>query len=358
MESAGPLYHFGPFCLNAEERVLLREGRVVPLPAKALSTLLVLVRNKEHIVEKDVLMEQVWPNEFVEEGNLAQNIFMLRKALGESVEGPKYIETVPRRGYRFSHSETRSDYNTEVPLALAPTESNGRVRSNSHLIAVLPFVNANDNPDLEWLIDGLTESIINTLSRRRELRVIARNSVFHYKGKNVDARQIGRELGVDSVLVGTLNRMAEALTISTELIDVRNGWQLFGRTYRRKFSEMLETQYEIATEISAAIQADFSGVEESRAFPHHTVNPEAFRVYLKGRYYWNKYTDEGLQKALECFREAIDIDPLYALAYAGLGDAYFRMSNQCLSPRQTLPKAKAAVLRALEIDSELPQAHA
>jgi TolB-like protein/Tfp pilus assembly protein PilF len=357
MESETHLYHFGPFCLNAEECVLLRHGRVVPLPAKALRTLLVLVRNKGHIVEKDALMEQVWPDEFVEEGNLAQNIFVLRKALGESVEGPKYIETVPRRGYRFSQSVTGSDYDAVLSVAVPP-ESKGPLRTNSHVIAVLPFVNANDNPDLEWLIDGLTESIINTLSQRRELRVIARNSVFHYKGKNVDARQIGRELRVDSVLVGTLDRVAEALTISTELIDVTNGWQLFGRTYRRKFSEMLETQYEIATEISAAIQADFTGVEESRAFRHHQVNPEAFRVYLKGRYYWNKYTDEGLQRALECFREAIDIDPLYALAYAGLGDAYFRMSNECLSPRLTLPKAKAAVLRALEIDSELPQAHA
>src|SRR5262249_32983576 len=164
--------------------------------------------------------------------------------------------------------------------------------------------------------------------------------------------------GVDRVLLGTLHLVGEVLTISTELIDVANGWQLFGRTYRRKLSEMLETHYEIASEISAAIQTDFQGVEERRRFRRNTVNPEAFRAYLKARYYWNKYTKEGLEKAFEYFREAIDIDPVYALAYAGLADSYFRLSSTYVSPRLTLPKAKAAALRALEIDSALPEAHA
>ena len=358
MESEDHIYQFGPFCLNAEERVLLREGRMVPLPAKAVRTLLVLLRNKGHVVEKDVLMEEVWPNEFVEEGNLAQNIFMLRKALGERVDGAKYIETVPRRGYRFLQAVTQSDDDAVATTAIPSKEFKGARRSDSHLIAVLPFVNAGGNRDLEHLSDGITESIINTLSQRRELRVIARNSVFHYKGKDLDARQIGRELRVDSVLLGTLHLIDEELTISTELIDVANGWQLFGSTYRRKFSEMLETQYEIANEISTAIQTDFKGVEERRRFRRYTVNPEAFRAYLKGRYHWNKYTKEGLEKAFEYFREAIDIDPIYPLAYAGLADSYFRLSNQYLSPRLTLPKAKAAALRALEIDSALPEAHA
>jgi tetratricopeptide (TPR) repeat protein len=139
---------------------------------------------------------------------------------------------------------------------------------------------------------------------------------------------------------------------------VANGWQLFGRIYQRKFNEMLETNYEIATEISTAIKIDFTGVEDRGHFRRNTVNPEAFRAYLKARYYWNKYTKEGLEKAFEYFRAAIDIDPLYAPAYAGLADSYFRLSSQFVSPRLTLPKAKAAALRALEIDSALPEAHA
>jgi tetratricopeptide (TPR) repeat protein len=196
------------------------------------------------------------------------------------------------------------------------------------------------------------------LSQRRELRVIARNSVFYYKGKDLDARQIGRELRVDSVLLGTLHLMGEELTISTELIDVAGGWQLSGRTYRRKFSEMLETQYEITSEISTAIQTDFKGVEERRRFRRYTDNPEAFRNYLRGRYYWNKYTKEGLEKANEYFREAIEIDPTYALAYAGMADSYYRLSNLHLPPCLTWPKAKAAAMRALEIDPTLPEAHA
>jgi Tfp pilus assembly protein PilF len=190
------------------------------------------------------------------------------------------------------------------------------------------------------------------------LRVIARTSTFHYKGKELDARQVGRELGVHSVLLGTLHLIGEQLTISTELIDVAAGWQLFGRTYRREFSELLETQYEIAGEISTAVQTDFKGVEERRRFRRYTDDPEAFRAYLKGRYYWNKYTKESLEKANECFREAIDIDPTYALAYAGMADAYYRLSNQEFSPRYAAPKAKAAVIRALEIDPTLPEAHA
>src|SRR5438874_5095274 len=358
MESEDHIYQFGPFCLDAHERVLLREGRMVPLPAKAVRTLLVLLRNKGHVVEKDVLMEEVWPNEFVEEGNLAQNIFMLRKALGESVDGAKYIETVPRRGYRFLQAVTQSDDDAVATTAVPSKEFKGARRSDFHLIAVLPFVNAGGNRDLEHLSDGITESIINTLSQRRELRVIARNSVFHYKGKDLDARQIGRELQVDSVLLGSLRLESEELTISTELIDVANGWQLFGRTYRRKFSEMLEAQYEIASEISTAIQTDFKGVQERRRFRRYTDNPEAFRNYLRGRYYWSKYTREGLEKANEYFREAIDIDPTYALAYAGMADSYYRLSNQQLPPHLTLPKAKAAAIRALEIDPTLPEAHA
>ncbi len=296
MEREGHIYQFGPFCLNVQERVLLREGRIVPLPAKAVSTLLVLVRNEGHVVEKDVLMEEVWSNEIVEEGNLAQNIFVLRKALGESNDGPKYIETVPRRGYRFLQGVTQSDDDAVATTATPSKGLKGSRRSDFHLIAVLPFLNASDNRDLEHLSDGITESIINTLSQRRELRVIARNSVFHYKGKRIDAQQIGRELLVDSVLLGNLHLEGEELTIGIELIDVAGGWLLFGKTYRRKFNEILETQDEIGNEITATITRDLGSFGERRLFRRYTDNPEAFRAYLRGRYYWNKYTKEGLEK--------------------------------------------------------------
>jgi TolB-like protein/Tfp pilus assembly protein PilF len=351
------LHYFGPFCLNENERVLLREGHLVPLPPKAVSTLLVLVRRKGKVVEKDVLLEEVWPNEFVEEGNLAQNIFILRRALGESTHSPRYIETVPRRGYRFLPTVVEADASVGTII----TTSSGALpvsQSDFRLLAVLPFVNVSGNLDIEHLSDGITETLINTLSQLPELRVTARNTVFRYKGKDLDVRQVGRELGVHNVLVGTVDSLEDRMVLTIELIDVAGGWQLCGRTYNPKFGEILETQDEMANEIAAKLKIDLNGIEERRRFKRYTDNPEAFRAYLKGRYHWNRYTHEGLEKAIEYFRQAIDIDPVYALAYAGVADSYFRLANQYVAPALTIPKAKAAAMRALEIDPMLSQAHA
>lgn len=356
MERCHNLHYFGPFCLDADEQLLLRDGRLVPLPAKVVSTLLVLVRRKGQVVEKDVLMEEVWPNEFVEEGNLAQNIFILRRALGESTHSPMYIETVPRRGYRFLATAVEGD--ASVTTSARPNAEPPISQSDFRLLAVLPFVNVSGNRDIEHLSDGITESIINILSRLPELRVMARNTVFGYKRKDVDACQVGRELGVHNVLVGTMDSIEDRIVLSIELIDVAGGWQLCGRAYKRKFSEILETQEEIANEIATKLQIDLKGVEERRRFRHYTDNPEAFRAYLRGRYHWNKYTHEGLERAIQYFRQAIDIDPVYALAYAGMADSYYRLANQYFAPRLTIPKARAAAMRALQIDPTLPEAHA
>lgn len=357
MERRHNLHYFGPFCLDADEQVLLRDGHLVPLPAKAVSTLLVLVRRKGHVVDKDVLMEEVWPNEFVEEGNLAQNIFILRKALGESTHSPRYIETVPRRGYRFLATAAEANA-TDVDTGLPSNAKPLIPLSDFRLLAVLPFVNVSGNPDVEHMSDGITENVINSLSQLPELRVMARNTVFRYKGKDLDARQVGRELGVHNVLVGTMDSVEDRIALSIELIDVAGGWQLCGRIYKRKFCEILETQDEMANEIATKLQIDLKGVEERRRFRRYTDNPEAFRAYLRGRYHWNKYTHEGLERAIEYFHQAIDIDPVYALAYAGMADSYFRLSNQYLAPRLAIPKARAAAMRALQIDPTLPEAHA
>lgn len=351
------LHYFGPFCLNEDERVLLRDGHRVPLSPKAVSTLLVLIRRKGQVVEKDALLEQVWPNEFVEEGNLAQNIFILRRALGESTHNPKYIETVPRRGYRFLPTVVEANATVDS-VAIPPNVVRPISWSDFRLLAVLPFVNVSGNLDVEHLSDGITETLINTLSQLPELRVMARNTVFRYKGKDFDARQVGRELGVHNVLVGTVDSLEDGIVLSIELIDVAGGWQLCGRTYKRKFEEILETQDEMASDIATKLQIDLKGVEERRCFRRYTDNPEAFRAYLKGRYHWNKYTHEGLERAIEYFRQAIDTDPVYALAYAGVADSYFRLANQYVAAPLTIPKAKAAAMRALEIDPMLSQAHA
>src|SRR6185295_9088301 len=175
------IFRFGPFSLDPGERVLLRKGRLVPLAPKAVNTLLVLARNRGHVVEKDVLMSEIWPDEAVEEGNLAQHIFTLRRALGETNGGPNYIETIPRRGYRFV-----------APLTVLGDEGHGL---EIHSLAVLPFANASNDPDMEYLSDGITESIINVLSQLSQLKVMACGAVFRYKGMAVDPQEVGANLG-------------------------------------------------------------------------------------------------------------------------------------------------------------------
>ena len=236
MERRSNLYQFGPFCLDTGERVLLRDGRLVPLAPKSLSTLLVLVRNKGHVVEKDVLMAEVWPNEYVEEGNLTQHIFMLRKALAKTHGIPAYIETVPRRGYRFVDSTKEAEkevgFNTRDSLA------------------ILPFSNASNDPSIEYLSDGITESIINVLSQLPQLKVMSRSAVFNYKKLTVDPREVGRSLGVRAVMIGRVQRRQERFVISAELVNVEDGSLIWGDKYHRKAEDIFSLQEELASEIS------------------------------------------------------------------------------------------------------------
>lgn len=346
------LYQFGPFCLDTVERVLLRDGRLVPLPAKAISTLLVLVRNSKHLVEKDVLMNEVWPDEVVEESNLAQHIFMLRKALGET-ESCKYIETIPRRGYRLlvTVSETNGQPTRDSRIGI-----DSQVRP-SHSLAVLPLVNATEDQKLERVADSLTESLINRLSRDSELYVAARNSVLRYQGREVDARQAGRELGVRNVLLGGVHFVKEAIEIRIELVNVDGGWQLYGKNYEVKDNAPLEMQEEIANEILAALRKRSSQGLEQVIGKRHTENSEAYESYLRGRFYWSKYTTAGLEEAIRWFRKTIDLDPGFALAYAATIDCYLRLATGYLPPADDAPKTTAE-FATLEFQDGLPQARA
>jgi TolB-like protein len=351
-------YTFGPFCLDAKERLLLRDGRVVPLAPKALSTLLVLVLSNGHVVGKDVLMNEVWPEEFVEEGNLAQHIFMLRRALGETIDSPRYIETVPRRGYRFlgavrQHSDGSSSTQSQPPRRQPDAEAS----RPPHLLAVLPFVNDRD-PKTEYLADGITESIINSLSQLPRLRVMSRSAVFRYKGKTLDARLAGTELGVEAVLVGEVNVKDGGLLIRAEMVDVANGWQLWGANYDRVAADIFDVQSEIAKQITTTLRLRLSGDEKQMLTKRYTESTEAYNAYLKGRYFWNKCTRQGLEKSVDCFQRAVQLDPSYAVAYAGIAASYFRMATIYLPPQEAFPKSKAAAIKALELDDLLSEAHA
>jgi serine/threonine-protein kinase len=226
-------------------------------------------------------------------------------------------------------------------------------------IAVLPFANQNHDPETDYLSDGFTESIINSLTQLPNLRVIARNSVFRYKGRDTDPIAAGNELGVRAVLTGRIMQRGENLNISAELVDVRDNKQLWGEQYERRVLDLMGVQREIAKEISGNLRLKLSGAEQSRVTKRYTENPEAYQLYLKGRYFWNKFTPADHQRAAEYFNKAIAKDPTYALAYTGLADTYgASATNNWIAPTEGYAKGKAAVKKALELDETLAEAHA
>jgi serine/threonine protein kinase/Flp pilus assembly protein TadD len=224
-------------------------------------------------------------------------------------------------------------------------------------LAVLPFANASGDPQMEYLSDGLTESIILNLSQLSQLRVMARSTVFRYKGRGEEAQEVGRALGVGAVLTGNVLQRGEMLTISAELVDVENGWQLWGAQYRRKVVDIFATEEDIAKEISERLRLKLTPEKENLLAKRYTENVEAYHLYLKGRFFWGKRTAEALNKGIQYFRQAIELDPTYALAYAGLAEGYVPLAIYChLPPKDAWPKARAAARSALEIDPELSEA--
>jgi serine/threonine protein kinase/tetratricopeptide (TPR) repeat protein len=224
-------------------------------------------------------------------------------------------------------------------------------------IAVLPFENQNQNPDAEYLADGVTESIINNLSQLPNLRVSPRSTVFHYKGKGTDPVAVGKELGVRAVLTGRVVQRGDNLTISVELVDIRDNKQIWGEQYNRKVVDALALQQDISREISARLRVKLPGTDKQQLAGRNPGNAEAYQLYLKGRYYMLKGTEEGMTKAVEHFNRALELDPNYALAYAGLADAYYGFADVKYAPRDSMPRMKAAVERALQLDGTLAEAH-
>jgi eukaryotic-like serine/threonine-protein kinase len=224
-------------------------------------------------------------------------------------------------------------------------------------VAVLPFVNASNDPNTEYLSDGITESLIGTLSQLSSLRVMARDTVFTYKGQQVDPRKAGRDLKVDAVVTGRVTERANTLIIEADLVKVADGSELWGEQYNRRPADILAVQEDIANEISQKLRLRLSGEEKNRLAKRYTENAEAYRLYLKGRYYADKMTNESFHKGIEYFNQAIAVDPSYALAYGGLAYNYQIADDLFLSPREVMPQAKEAARRALELDGTLAEAH-
>lgn len=278
-------------------------------------------------------------------------------AIASSASSAEYIVTGIKRHRRVTALALVSlGIVVAAATYLYPLRSSG-VTINS--MAVLPFVNDGADPDTEYLSDGITESLTNSLSQLPNLRMIARTSTQRYKGLGVDPQTVARELGVQAVLTGRVVRRGDSLSISAELVDGRNNSHIWGEQYNRRVSDVLAMQQEIVREIAERLRARLTGEEQRRVTRNYTENVQAYRLYSLGRYYWNKRTSDGFKKAIENFEQAIAIDPEYALAYAGLGDAYILMGYfGALPMKVAMPKAKQAATRALEIDAEIAEAHA
>ena len=311
-----------------------------------MDLLILLVERHRQLVWRADIAKRLWdPGVFVDvEMGVNTAIRKVRQALRDSRESPAFIETISGKGYRFI-----------APVDAAPL---GHHQEAIESVAVLPFANDSADPDTEYLSDGITETLINNLSRIWDLRVVARSTVFRYKGKDIDPQKVGNDLHVRAVVSGRLLQHGNTLIVRAELMNVATGGQLWGGQYNRKPEDVFALQDDLSREISEKLRLQLTGEERQRLTKRYTEDSEAYRLYLKGRYHWNKRSPEGLQKAVEYFQQALDKDPAYSLAYAGLADTYVYLSFfNVVAPREAMPKAKAAAVKGLEIDKALAEAH-
>ena len=350
------VYEFNGFRLEEAQRRLLYQGQPVPIKPKTLDLLLFLIEMRGQLVVKDDLMREVWPDAIVEENNITVTMSILRKTLGDRVP-EQFIETVPRRGYRFVAEVTEISATPVVAGERGGDVAGAEPEESIDSLAVIPMESPGDDPSVDYLSDGITESIINMLSRIPKFRVLACSTVFRFKSKNVDPQNIGTTLNVKAVMMIRVIRLGENLIIRSELVNVSDGSQLWGEQYNRNPSDILAVQDEIAKAITESLKFKLTRGERIRLYKQPTDNIEAYNLYLRGRYFWNKYSKDWVLKAIEAFQQAIAIDSNYALAHCGMADAYFRLSNVHFPPREVLPKAKESALRAIEIDDNLAEAH-
>ena len=356
------VYEFEGFRLDARRLMLYHGGRAADLAPKVVETLLKLVEAPGVIISKTELLETIWKDAHVDDSNLTQNLYLLRKELGDTESGVPMIETFRRRGYRFngrvSKVADRPPLGERLERSAQETDPPGSPKHALESLVVLPFENERADPDAEYLSDGITDSIINRLSQLNQLRVVARSTAFRYKASQLSPQQIGRELGVRAVLAGRVLRHGEQLIVRAELVDAMRGWQLWGTQLNTHALDILAVQESLATAITENLQLKLTRTEQSGLTRRFTESAEAYHLYIKGRYELHKRLTESIERAAEFFRNAIDADPSYALAYVGLADCYPLMSLYGkLTPAQAYPKAKAAALKALELDDRLTTAH-
>jgi TolB-like protein/Flp pilus assembly protein TadD len=348
---------FGRFRLLPQRRELRAGGVSVDLGSRAFDILMILTEARGALVTKDELLSRVWPDTVVEENNLVVQVSALRKALGEDRD---VIRTVSGRGYRFVAEIITSvgETDVETPVDRAPAaEAAPKVRS----IAVLPLESLSGDPSQEYFADGMTDELITALAQISSLRVISRTSIMTYKRVRKLLPEIARELNVEAVVEGTVLRFGDRVRITAQLIEVPVERHMWAQSFEGDLRDTLALQNSVARTIAEQIRATVTGREQTALQNSKPVNPVAYEAYLKGRYFLNKRTGDGLKTAIEYFTQAIETAPTYAAGYSGLADAYALSGDWkygVLSPREAFNKAEVAASRALALDVGLGEAHA
>jgi len=333
---------FDLFEVDFQAGELRKQGAKVKLQEQPFQVLQMLLEHPGEVVTRDELQKRIWPTDtFVDfEQGLYNAIKRLREALGDLPETPRYVETLPRRGYRFCGS-----------LATSP--------SHIESIAVLPLENLSRDPEQDYFAEGMTEALITSLAKIGALRVTSRTSAMRYKKTDKSLPQIARELNVDAVVEGTVQRFGKRLRISAQLVYAPEDQHLWAESYDRDLRDVLALQSELARAIANEIQVKLTPLDHARFGEAYPINPEAYELYLKGRYHWNRRSGEGLRHAVQYFQQAIAKDSTYAVAYAGLADCFSILGVTCLvSPDDGCRKAREVALRALELDPGLAETHA
>lgn len=386
---------FGVFELDLRAGELRKYGIRVRLQEQPFQVLAMLVTHPGEVVSREDLRNKLWPADtFVDfDHGLNKAVNKIRDALGDSAESPRFVETVARRGYRFLADVASPDatptatpapgvlpqpVERRVPLPWAWTiaaalgvaalatliafrfHSANNAPAAIHSLAVLPLESLSADASQDYFADGMTDELITDLGQISALRVISRTSVMSYKRTRKPLPQIGRELGVDAVVEGTVLRSGDKVRITAQLIRAQNDQHLWAQSYVGDMRDTLSLQTRVARSIAGEIRISLTPPEETALNSAKAVNPDAYEAYLKGRYFWNRRTGESIEKAIQYFNDAIAKDPVYAKAYVGLADSYALLGNAdfaVMSPRDAYPKAKAAASKALELDNSLGEAH-
>jgi TolB-like protein/Tfp pilus assembly protein PilF len=352
MPSDPGAFLFGDFSLRPDERRLLKGGIEVALRPKAFDTLRCLVERRDHAVTRHELLDTVWPDINVSEAVLTHCITEVRQALGDDVRRPQFVKTLSRHGYRFVApvAQAGPDVPAPSPAPSVPPAS---------AIAVLPFANLSGDAENDFLCDGVSEELINALTKDGGLQVVAHSSSFSLKGRDVDAREIGRQLNVGSILEGSIRRTGDRLRVSAQLIDAARGYHLWCDQYDRTLGDIFEIQDEIARAILSSLKGAVGGSARVPLVTRSTASIDAYVCYLQGRAFWHQRSGGYLERAMDCFGQAIARDPGFALAYTGLADSLSTLGIWgAARGRDVFPQAVTLANTAIELDPHLAEARA